>query len=72
MRAKDDTALEPEQEVLADHFDRFEHAPVDGLRDLFDPGTRMWGLRLDALADERLQAPGRLVEGVALGHSSPR
>src|SRR2546426_9731764 len=68
MRAEDDAAIEPEQQVLADRLARFEGAAVEALCDAFSPGPRMRRLRLDTLPDQRLQAPGRPVESVALRH----
>jgi len=56
------------QQVLADRLDRFEHAAVETLSDPFGLRARVRRLGLDPLADERLQAPGSPVEGVALGH----
>jgi hypothetical protein len=52
--AQNDTALEAEQQVLADRLDRLEHPPVQALGDSFGPSALVRGLRLDPLADERL------------------
>ena len=68
MRAEHDPALEAKQQVLADRLDRLEHAPVDALGDALRLRARVRRLRLDALADERLQPSRRPVKGIALGH----
>ena len=65
-------AGEPEQEVLPDRVDTFEHAPVDDVSDPGRPSPRMRALRLDALADERLQERRDASDRVAFRHRSPR
>jgi methanogenic corrinoid protein MtbC1 len=72
VRANRDPALEPEDEVLAVRLDRLEPASVDPLGHALRLGTRVRGLRRDALADEHLEASGRQVQRVALGHVSHR
>jgi hypothetical protein len=68
VRAEHDTALEPEEQVLADRLDRFERPAIDALRDPFGLRAGVRGLRLDALADERLEAAGGSVKRVTLWH----
>jgi hypothetical protein len=70
VTAHDQAAVEAEEQVLPDRFDRLQHPAVD-LRS--DPGglcTRVRGLDLEPLPDERLEAPGRAVECVPLGHGA--
>ena len=48
--------------MLADRLDALEHAPVDRPRDSGRLTTRVRAVRLDALADENLEAGGDPVE----------
>ena len=68
VTADDEPALEAQQQVLPDRFDRLEHAAVDRLRDPGGLPARIRRARLDPLADERLQAPRCAVERITLGH----
>ena len=71
MAPHDDPAFEPEQQMLADGLDRLEHAAVDALRDTGRLGARVRRIDLESLPDERLQAAGRTMKRVALGHRWP-
>ena len=70
MAADDDPVLEPEQEVLADRLHRLEHEAVDARGDTGRLRARVRRLDLEPLPYERLQAPRRAVNGVALGHAA--
>src|SRR4029077_10464416 len=75
MRADGDSALEPQDEVLAVRVYRLERATVDLVGDALGLRARMRRLRGDTLADEHLEAARRPVERIALGHvlhGSPR
>ncbi len=73
MASKRDSALEVEQEVLADRLDAFQPPAVEPARDVQRSGARMGSLDLDPLSDESLQAASSAVDAVALGHvSRPR
>ena len=69
MAAEGQSALEAQQEVLADGFDRLETPTVEPLRQPLDLGLRVRRLDLDPFADEHLQAPGCAMEGVAFRHA---
>ncbi len=70
MAAEDETALEVEQQVLADRLDSLEQAAVEPFRESLHLGLRVRSLDLDALSDEHLQAARRAVDRIALGHAS--
>ena len=70
MAAEDETALEVEQQVLADRLYSLEQAPVEPLRESLDLGLRVRSLDLDMLSDEHLKAARRAVDRIALGHAS--
>jgi hypothetical protein len=72
VAAKDETAFEVEQEVLADGLDALESPTVEPRRELLHGGARMRRLDLDLLAHEHLQPPCRRVKGVAFGHAAER
>ena len=71
MAAEHETALEGEQQVLADRLDAEQAAAVEPLGHLSRGGTWMRCLDLDAVADERLEPPCRPVERVPLWHLRP-
>src|SRR5581483_11514940 len=66
--AEHPAALEPEQEALADRLHPLEPPPVEQRRVDRGAGARVRELDLEPLADERLEAAGGAVGGVALGH----
>src|SRR5581483_2519829 len=68
VAVQDEAALEPQQQVLPDRLDREQSAAVQPLDEPARCRARMGRLDLEPLADERLQAPRRAVESVALGH----
>ena len=71
VRAHDDAAREPKQQVLADRLDRLEHAarrPCSATR--VGRARGCGDSAAIALADERLQPMRRAVQRVALGHGS--
>ena len=70
MRTEHDAALEAQDQVLAVRMDGFEQAPVDPLGDALGLRARMGRVGRDSLADEHLQAAGRPVERISLGHVS--
>ena len=63
-----DAALEVQNEVLAERLDREQPAPVEPLGDALGLRPRVWGLHLEALADEDLQSVRGSMDRVALGH----
>jgi hypothetical protein len=63
-----DATLEPEQEVFADRFHRFERSPVDDSGHARHEATRVRALGLHALADKNLEARSDPVQRVSLGH----
>ena len=62
MTAKDDIALEAEQQVLAHRVDRLEHAAVDRLGDVRHEPARVGRRRPDPLADEWAEPRGGSME----------
>ena len=68
MAPHDDSALEPQHEVLPDRLDLLEPASVDRSRHTGDEPARVRALSFDALADEHLQLPRDPMEGISLGH----
>jgi hypothetical protein len=68
VAAENEPAFEPQEEVLADGFDRFEAAAVEALRDSLRRCTRVRSLDLDALADERLQTSRCEPQRITFGH----
>ncbi len=68
VRAQQHATLEAEDQVLAERLHRLEHAAVDSLGDPPGPGTRVWRLGGDSLADQHLEAFGRAVDRVPFGH----
>jgi hypothetical protein len=71
VAAEHETALEGEQQVLANRLDAEQAAAVEPLGHLSRGGTRMRRLDLDAIADERLEPACRAVERVPLWHLTP-
>jgi methanogenic corrinoid protein MtbC1 len=65
---QDETAVEAEQQVLADGLHGEEPFPVQPLRDPFRSGARVRRLDLYALTHERLQTRRRTPERVSLRH----
>ena len=62
MTAKDDIALEAEQQVLAHRVDRLEHPAVDRLGHVRHEPARVGRRRLDPLADEWAEPRGGSME----------
>lgn len=69
MAPKDEAALEPEHEVLAERLDTLEAPPVQLLGHARRGSAWMGCLDLDGLPDERLQPTGRSVQSIAFGHA---
>jgi hypothetical protein len=63
-------ALEAQQQVLANRFDRLEPQPVHAVGDARDGRPRVRRLRLDSLPHERLETTSRAMQGVPLGHAA--
>ena len=70
VTAQDQSALEVEQEVLADRLHPVEPPAVEALGEPLHRGARMRRLDLDPLADENLQPPGRAMERISFRHGS--
>jgi hypothetical protein len=71
MAAENETALECEQEVLADRLDTEQAAAVEPLGHLGRGRTWMRCLDLDAAPDERLEPARGAMERVPLWHLTP-
>jgi hypothetical protein len=69
MAAKNEAALEAEEEVLPDRLHRFEPTPVEPFRQPLHRGARMRRLDLESLADKRLQPAGRTMERIPFRHA---
>jgi hypothetical protein len=69
VAAQDDTALEPQEEMLADGLHPLEHETVDRGGDPGDPPARVRRLRLDAVADQRAEPLGGTAQRVTFRHS---
>ena len=69
MAAKDEAALEAEQQVLSDSLHALEAPPVEAGPELLDGGARVRCLDLERLADEDLQPARGEMERVTLGHA---
>ncbi len=68
VAAKDEAALEGEEQVLADRLHALEPQPVDRGRDAGEKTAWMRRFRLDDVADERLEPGRRSVKRIPLGH----
>jgi hypothetical protein len=71
VAAKDETALEREQQVLADRFDTEQATTVQLLGHLGRGRTRMRCFDLDATPDERLEPACGAMDRVPLWHLTP-
>jgi hypothetical protein len=72
MAVQDDATLELEQQVLPDRLDREQTLAVQPFGQSVHRSTRVRGLDLEALADERLEPAGRAVKCVTLRHRVTR
>jgi hypothetical protein len=72
VAAEDETALECEQDVLADRLDLLESAPVDPSSDSEGGCARVWRRGREDLPLEHAQPVGGAVERVALRHGGRR
>jgi hypothetical protein len=72
VAADDQTALEMEEQVLADGFDSLEPAAIEAGRKLLHGSARMGRLDLELLSDKNLQAARGVVKGVPFGHAAKR
>jgi hypothetical protein len=68
VASEDEPALEGEEKVLAHRLDRLEPQAVDRLGDAEDTRAAVVRLRVDDVADERLEPRRRTMESVPLGH----
>jgi signal transduction histidine kinase len=68
VAAEGHSALEAQQEVLADRIDTLEPASVEARGEVQGGGARVGRLDLDPLADERLEPAGGAMDAVSLGH----
>jgi hypothetical protein len=69
VAAQDESALEAQQQVLANRLDGLEPPPIQPFGHALRGRARVWCLDRHALADEHLEAAGGAMERVAFGHA---